>query len=102
MRKSGGKLSLSVSQVSQTGSTAFGAEGCGSQQLELLLPRLITGGRAPRSSNLPGLHNDPSATGLFWERQTGLFIGLTPFIQNASVCGWLQRRKEGSEQDEEG
>ncbi len=31
----------------------------------------------------------------FGKRQTGLFIGLNPFIQKASVCGWLHWGRRG-------
>lgn len=58
-------------------------------------PRWGGGGCAPRCSNLSGLLHDPSPTSLFWERRTGLFIGLAPLIQKASVCGWLQWRRRG-------
>ena len=91
---SGVRLSQS-SKVSQAVRQAARQCICGSKQAALPLPGLITRGCAPRCSNLPGLLADPSPTGLFWERQRGLFIGFTPFIQKASVCGWLHWGRRG-------
>lgn len=87
------ELSQLVTQVSQAGRQRGSVSG--SKQVVLPLQGLITrggagGGCAPRCSNLSGLLRDPSPTSLFWERRTGLFIGLAPLIQKASVCGWLQ------------
>lgn len=94
----GVKLSQSVRSVRQASrqrGSVFGAKGCESKQVALPLQGLITRGCTPYWSNLPDLLGDPSPTDLFWERQTGLFIGLTPFIQKESVCGWLQWGRRG-------
>lgn len=62
----------------------------------LPLTGLITRGCAPRCSNLPDLLGDPSLTGLFWERQTGLFTGLNSLHtkKQVSVAGYTE---EGGE-----
>lgn len=69
-------------------------QAVGPRRLALPLPGLITRSCAPRCSNLPGLLGDPSPTGLFWERQTGLFRRVHP-LRTKSKCLWLARAADG-------